>query len=117
MTLRPGEIYYADFGEDDRHRVVIVSREKENHGNSVIAVPFTTKKFEIRSQRPSCVKFLAGEFGCTENCVARADQIGAMHISELQLHRGLISTLSDEKFYEIAKAIAYVLNFDCEPLD
>jgi hypothetical protein len=37
MTLRPGEIYYADYGGNERHRAIIVSREEENHGNSMVA--------------------------------------------------------------------------------
>jgi mRNA-degrading endonuclease toxin of MazEF toxin-antitoxin module len=117
MSLRPGEIYYADFGDDDRHRVVIVSREELNRGTYAVTVPFTSKKFEIRSNLPSCVVFFAGEFGCTENCVARADQLTTMHLSEIQLHRGLIAKLDDEKFQEIIQAIAYVLNADLLALD
>jgi mRNA-degrading endonuclease toxin of MazEF toxin-antitoxin module len=116
MTLRPGEIYYADFGGDPDHRAVIVSREDLNRGTYVMTVPFTTQHFEKRSRESYCVVFRAGEFGCTKDCVARADQMGATHISELQLDRGLIDTLDDMKFREIIKAIGYVLDSECEPL-
>src|SRR6185312_8909322 len=107
MTLCPGEIYYADFGGDENHRVVIVSREELNRGKYVVTVPFTSQDFENRSKLLSCVAFSSGDFGCTKNCVARADNITYMRIADLQLHRGRIATLDDEKFREIIKAIGY----------
>jgi hypothetical protein len=76
----------------------------------------TSKQFEMRSKLPSCGPFHACEFGCSENCVARADMIGAMHKDYVHLNEGAIATIDDEKFWDIVKAIGYVLNAEIEPL-
>ena len=115
--MNPGEIYYADFGGTDHHRIVVVSREELNRGNCVVAIPFTSSDFARRQGLPSCVPFLVGEFGCTKDCVARADNITFIDKSRIQVDRGVIGVIDDEKMREIIQAIGYVISSECEPVD
>jgi mRNA-degrading endonuclease toxin of MazEF toxin-antitoxin module len=115
--VNPGEIYYADFGGTDHHRIFIVSREELNRGNYVVAVPFTSSDFARRRELQACVPFLVGEFGCTKDCVARADNITLIDKSRIQIDRGIIDTIDDEKMREIIRAIGYVISSECEPID
>ena len=75
ITPKPGQIYYADIGADENHRVVVVSREQLNRGKYVVVVPVTSEGFAVRANLPNCVPFSAGQFGFDKNCVAQAEQI------------------------------------------
>ena len=115
MPIQPGEIYFADMGGDDRHRIIIVSREALNRGKYVVAVPCTSTRFDERRTLPECVPFLAGQFGMTKDCVARADQITYIEVEDIDLESGVIANLSDEKMREVILAIGHVLDANCEP--
>lgn len=54
-SLNPGEIYYADYGGDPDHRVIVVSREDLNRGSYVIVVPLTSIKVVTRLNLPGYV--------------------------------------------------------------
>jgi mRNA-degrading endonuclease toxin of MazEF toxin-antitoxin module len=115
MPFRPGEIYLA-FGGDDKYRpVLIVSREEFNRGKYVVAVPFTSAQFDERSSRSNCVAFRAGEFGLDKNCVAQAEAISVYHKDDLDLDKGAIAVVDDEKMREITLAIGYIIAAHCEP--
>jgi mRNA-degrading endonuclease toxin of MazEF toxin-antitoxin module len=69
--MNPGEIYEADLGDANPHRIIVVSRDDLNRGDRVVAVLVTSQKFAARSVLAHCVPFKAGEFGFTKDCVAQ----------------------------------------------
>src|SRR5437870_3318350 len=109
MAIRPGEVYFADIGGEEMHRVVIVSRESINRGKYVIAIPFTSSQFEERRRLSQCVVFAAGEAGMTKDCVARADNISMLSVSRLDLETGPIGRVEDERMRELIRALGYVV--------
>lgn len=115
-TPRPGDVFYADIGGDEDHRVVIVSREMLNRGSYVLVVPVTSKRFEERKHYPNCVAFLAGQFGFTRNCVARAERLALLEKHRLDFDRGLVGQLDGRALRDLTKAIGFVICADCEPL-
>ena len=116
MWPRPGEIYWASADESEPHPVVVVSREKLNRGHYVTGVEFTSKHLDRRWNLPNCVPFRAGQFGLTEDCVARAETIGDVFKSDLDLANGPIGTLDDQAMRDLVRAIGYVISSDCEPV-
>ncbi len=115
MSFQPGEVYLA-FGGGDKYRpVLIVSREELNRGKYVVAVPFTTDNFKKRSAFPNCVAFRAEEHGLDEDCVAQAEGISVYLKDELDLEKGTIAVIGEEKMREVTKAIGYLIVADCEP--
>ncbi len=116
MCPRPGEIYWASADDLGRHPVVVVSREELNRGHYVTAVEFTSQRLERRWNLPNCVPFHAGQFGLTEDCVARAETIGDVFRSDLDVANGPIGTLNDEAMRNLVRAIGYVISSDCEPV-
>lgn len=115
MPPQPGEIYWAFLESAARRPVVIVSRTELNRGRYVVAVPFTSQRFEQRSQLPNCVAFRSGEFGLSKDCVAQADAIAQVGTDELDLAAGPIGVLDIEARRDLLKAIGYVLGADLEP--
>lgn len=115
MPPKPGEIYLAALDNDGRRRVVIVSREEQNHGGYVVVVPITSTRFSERRNLPSCVPFRAGQFGLTKDCVAQAEQISFLPKDILLVEEGVIGTLDDEAMRNIVKAIGYLVAAECEP--
>ena len=116
MAIRPGEIYFADIGGDERHRLVVVSREELNRGKYIVAVPFTSTKLEERRTLPQCVEFQTGEFGLTKNCIARADNISFVDVGLLDLIEGVVGIVDEERMRDLIQAIGYVIESDCEPI-
>ena len=82
--MKPGEIYWVDLATGRRPGIV-VSRESLNQGNYVVMVLCTTRRFAIRSKRPNCVQFQAGEFGMPSDCVAQCEAIYALEKGEIDI--------------------------------
>jgi mRNA-degrading endonuclease toxin of MazEF toxin-antitoxin module len=114
MSPSLGEIYFANIGAAEPHRVIVVSRDELN-SHYVLVVPLTSARFDLRSHLPTCVPFRAGEFACTKNCVAQADQVTRLLISDLDIDHGAIAQLDDIAFRDVVKAIGNVICADCEP--
>lgn len=115
MTLQPGEIYFAEFEDLEDHRVIVVSREEFNRGKYVSVVMCTSKRFRERANLPNCVVFHAGQFGFTRDCVAQAETVGFIEISQLRLEDGPLSMLDDKTMYSMIRALGYVIASDCQP--
>lgn len=113
MPPRPGEVYRLH--DEDRHLLVVVSREALNRGNYVIAVRATTKKLEKRSELPNCVPFRAGQFGFAQDCVVLAESITLFELLNVDLASGPVGHLSDEAMRDVVRAIGNVISAQCEP--
>ena len=94
---------------------MVVSREELNRGNWVVAVLITSAKFARRSTLPHCVPFRAGAFGLTKDCVAQAETISYIAVSDLDADAGVIGVLDSVRMRGVVKALGHVLNSDCEP--
>ncbi|HXU44179.1 MAG TPA: type II toxin-antitoxin system PemK/MazF family toxin [Thermoanaerobaculia bacterium] len=114
--MEPGEIYTADFSEAGSHPVIVISREDLNRGHYALVVVCTSSRFAVRRELPSCVPFLAGQFGFTANCVAQCENILSIEKRQLDLDAGPIGSLDERSLREIVKAIGYVIEADCEPV-
>jgi mRNA-degrading endonuclease toxin of MazEF toxin-antitoxin module len=115
LMISPGEIYLA--GTDAGIRpVVVVSREELNRGNWIVAVLITSARFSSRSLLPHCVPFQAGEFGLDKDCVAQAETISYIAISDLDLDQGVLGVLDEARMRALIKAIGNVIASDCEPV-
>ena len=114
LMLCPGEIYLANTDAGTRP-VVIVSREELNRGNWVVAVLITSAKFGLRSTLPHCVPFRTGECGLTKDCVAQAETISYIAVSDLDPDAGRIGVVDDPRMRALVKAIGHVIHSDCEP--
>ena len=112
--IRPGDIYMADT-ESGLRPAVVVSREELNRGSYVVAVLITSTRFSARASLPHCVPFRAGEFGLTKGCVAQAEAITYLPISDLDLGQGVIGTLDALRMRDVIRAVGDVLASDCEP--
>jgi mRNA-degrading endonuclease toxin of MazEF toxin-antitoxin module len=111
----PGEIYFAQTDAGTRP-VVVVSREELNRGNWIVAVLITSAKFALRSSLPHCVPFLSGECGLTKDCVAQAETISYVAVSDIDLDAGRIGIVDTVRMRALIKAIGHVINSDCEPI-
>lgn len=112
----PGEIYFVyDLFGVEPHRAVVVSREDLNKGKYVLAVPFTSKQFDVRKNLPNCVPYTAGQFGFTKDCVARGDQITFVDQEKLDFDSGVIGKLGDDEMRDVIRAIGYAVSAECEP--
>jgi mRNA-degrading endonuclease toxin of MazEF toxin-antitoxin module len=114
--MEPGEIYIADFPEAGPHPVIVVSREELNRGHYALVVVCTSSRFAVRSQLPSCVPFLAGQFGFTVDCVAQCENILSIEKRQLDMSGGPTGVLDEMALREVVKAIGYVIASDCEPV-
>jgi mRNA-degrading endonuclease toxin of MazEF toxin-antitoxin module len=113
--IRPGEVYMANTDAGKRP-VIVVSREELNRGNWVVAVLVTSTHFLTRSKQPHCVAFAAGEYGLTKDCVAQAETITYLALSDFELGSGAIGVLDEVRMRELIKAIGHMLASDCEPV-
>ncbi|MGP0069695.1 MAG: type II toxin-antitoxin system PemK/MazF family toxin [Isosphaeraceae bacterium] len=113
--IRPGEIYMADT-EAGRRPVIVVSREELNRGHWVVAMLVTSAHFALRSTLPHCVKFSAGEFGLMKDCVAQAETMTYISVSEFDLDVGVVGVLDEVRMRELIKAIGNMMGSDCEPV-
>ena len=109
-------IYIANFPEAGPHPVIVVSREELNRGHYALVVVYTSSRFAVRGQLPSCVPFEAGQFGFTANCVAQCENILSVDKRQLDLSGGPIGVLDGTTLREVIKAIGYVIESDCEPV-
>ncbi len=114
--IRPGEIYVVEFPEAGPHPVIVLSRENLNRGYYVLVVLCTSSRFALRSTLPTCVPFLAEEYGFTMDCVAQCENILSIERNQLDLEIGPQGTLSESAFRDVVKAIGNVMDSDCEPL-
>jgi len=112
--IQPGEIYLADT-EAGRRPAVIVSREELNRGRWVVAALITSARFAVRSTLPHCVPFRAGEFGLTKDCVAQAETITYLAVSDLDLDAGVLGVLDALRMRELVRAVGNMMASDCEP--
>lgn len=112
--IEPGEIYLADT-EAGKRPAVIVSREELNRGHWVVAVLITSAHVAIRSTLPHCVPFRAGEFGLSKDCVAQAETITYLSISDLDLDAGVLGVLDEPRMRGLIKAVGNMMGSDCEP--
>lgn len=110
----PGEIYWADFPNAGRHPVIVVSAEQFNRGGYTTVVPVTSRHFERRRHLSNCVPFLKGEFTFSENCVAQAENILTLHMSDLDVDSGCVGKLDVDTLGRLIRAIGRVLDADCE---
>ena len=115
MTPKPGEIYGAYVPAGEPHLVIVVSREEFNRGDYVLAVPVTSRKFQLRSRLPNCVPFRAGEFAFDRDCVAQAEAIARIEKSDLDLEAGCCGEIDAVKMRALIHAIGYVISAECEP--
>jgi len=111
-----GEIYklFAGAGNEDRP-VLVVSRDELNRGGRFIAVPFTSQHLETRRSLPNCVLFPKGAFGLWKECVAQADAVTLMEVSELARPQKPIGRVSDVWMKRIIEAISNVVGADLAP--
>lgn len=114
LTPRPGDIYWAYHGSDQRRPVVVVSREDLNRGLYVVVVPFTSTRLSERQRLPNCVPIHAGSFGLTKDCVAQAEAIGTMKKDLLDPEP--LDQLTDTVLRDIVRAIGNSISADCEPV-
>jgi len=115
MPPRPGEIYWAFVEGGDRRPIIVVSREELNRGNYVVAVPLTSARLDLRRSLPNGVAFSAGEHGLTKDCVAQAEAITLLELSDLDLQTGCLGALDSQTSRRLIQAIGYVLAAACEP--
>jgi mRNA-degrading endonuclease toxin of MazEF toxin-antitoxin module len=113
--IHPGEIYFADT-DAGRRPAIVVSREELNRGNWVVAVLVTSTHFATRSRQPHCVAFAAGEYGLAKDCVAQAETITYLAVSDLDLDSGAIGVLDEVRMRDLIRAIGHLLAADCEPV-
>jgi mRNA-degrading endonuclease toxin of MazEF toxin-antitoxin module len=113
--IQAGEIDMADT-DAGRRPAIVVSREELNRGHWIVAVLVTSTHFATRSKRPHCVAFAAGEYGLTKDCVAQAETITYLAVSDLDLDSGAIGVLDELRMRELIKAIGHMLASDCEPV-
>jgi mRNA-degrading endonuclease toxin of MazEF toxin-antitoxin module len=112
--FRPGDIYLVDT-EAGKRPVVLVSREELNRGRWVVGVLLTSASFATRSALPHCVAFRAGEFGLSKDCVAQAETISFLDVSDLDLDHGVVGHLDEIRMRDLIRAIGNMLGSECEP--
>jgi mRNA-degrading endonuclease toxin of MazEF toxin-antitoxin module len=114
LMIQPGQIYMADT-EGGRRPAIIVSRQELNRGRWVVAVLITSAHFATRSTLPHCIPFRAGEFGLTKDCVAQAETIAYVAVSDLDLDAGPLGVLDDLRMRDLIRAIGNMMGSECEP--
>ncbi len=75
----------------------------------------TSAHFAVRSALPHCMAFRAGEFGLTKDCVAQAETLTYLAVSDLDLDAGIVGTLDETKLRELIRAVGNMMGSDCEP--
>lgn len=111
MTPAQGDVYTVFLGNDE-HFAIIVSEERFNRGDYVIALLVTSRRFEARSKLASCVIFEAGSYCFTQPCVAQAESIAQIRRDELLEHK---ATLDGGAVRDLVRAIGVVIGAECEP--
>ena len=80
-----------------------------------MAVLLTSAHFNVRSTLPHCVAFHAGEFGLTKDCVAQAETITYLSVSDLDLDAGVLGVLDERRLRDLIRAVGNMMASDCEP--
>jgi mRNA-degrading endonuclease toxin of MazEF toxin-antitoxin module len=98
---------------DEARRVIVVSASKLNRGDYVVVVPVTSSEFERRRHISNNVPFEANPPLFNRDCVAQAEGISV--IKKIYL-RDKVGQISDEQMRDVIRAIAEVIDSECEPL-
>lgn len=114
--IQQGEIYWVTIPESGDRPVIVISKDVLNRGYSVLVVPCTTSKFDVRSKLPNCVALNKGSFGLTADCVAQCENAFAIDVSLLKTPDIPIGKLNEGTMRLIIKAVGNVLNSDCQPI-
>lgn len=109
---RQGDLWWAEFGSDDRRPVIIVSRDELNHGNIILIIPCTASRVEERAVYPNHVLLRAGVAGLSKASVAQTHLI--QPVEQFMLHEW-IGRLSDEQLGEVLLALAWVVDLFDHP--
>ena len=81
----------------------------------MVVALITSAHYSVRSTLPHCVSFRAGEFGLTQDCVAQAETLTYLAITDLDRDSGVLGFLDDSKYRELIRAIGNMMGSDCEP--
>jgi hypothetical protein len=92
-----------------------VSREELKRGHWGVMVLITSAHFPTRSTLPHCVAFRSGDFGLTKDCVAQAETLTYLSISDIDLDSGVVGVLDELKHRELIRAIGNMMDSECEP--
>lgn len=92
--------------------VLVVSIDALNGGLYVTTVPFYGEQVEKRRHLKTCVFFSQGEFGFEKDCVAKADEVTMVRISELRTAEGSLAELDEITMRKISDALAYCLGIE-----
>jgi hypothetical protein len=112
--IRPGEVYWAESGAG-RHKLIVVSREELNRGNTVLGLLVTSKRFDFRSKLANCAVFREGELGFTQDCVACGESLSRVLVADLDLELGAVAVIDEARMRDVIRAIGYSIDADCEP--
>ena len=113
--IAPGAIYLAHDGSGKARPFVVLSRSELNRGNYCVAVPFTTQRLESRRSLPNCVFFARGSSGLTKACVAQADAITLLRLSDIVRPIRPIGRVGQGQLAELISAVGYVIGAVCRP--
>lgn len=80
-----------------------------------MVVPLTTARLEERRVLPNCVLLTPERHGVPKRCVAQADRISVISMSDLVHEDGVITELDGEAMRELIRAIGFVIEAECEP--
>lgn len=112
--IQPGEIEMADT-EAGKRSAVIVSRKELNRGNWIVVVLLTSTHFSIRSTLSHCVPFHARELGLTKDCVAPAEAITYVPVSDPDIDAGVVVVLDESRLRDLILALGNMMASGCEP--
>ena len=108
-----GEVYLAIGGPVVGHQVIIVSQQKFNRGNFVVAVPSTSKRVELRRGLPNCVHFESDTYGFSVPTVAQCEGISLIRKEYIDLSSGPLATLAEADVPRLVQAIGEVIDATC----
>ncbi len=113
--IRRCEIYWADIDSAFPHPMLVISKEPLNRRDSVVAATITSAKFDSRARLSHCVTIPADEFGLTKDCVIRAETVGPVATTHLDLDSGPIGRLDDLAFRDLVRALGVDFDSECMP--
>ncbi|HVA46478.1 MAG TPA: type II toxin-antitoxin system PemK/MazF family toxin [Pirellulales bacterium] len=111
--MERGQVFLLKPEADGKQRpTVVVSRDDQNRGHSVVVMPCYSQQLEKRSKLPYCVLLKAGEGGLDKDCVVKADEVSTLDKSRFDVGRGAIGRLKPARMAEILAALRYVVRDD-----
>lgn len=113
--MRQGEIYWALTPDGKKRPVIVVSRDDLNRGNYALCVLVTSAHLDRRRSLPNYVPLRAGEFGLDRDCVAQAEAVTFLDLSDLDTASGPIGVLDGDRLRALVHALGHVIDSDCEP--